>query len=83
MSTTSHQTQVDQNVIRDVLRRAIVLEPPSIETAIQNYPDPLTDQERQVLEAITPDELNALVDIEKKIKDAHKSTKSVWAGAIW
>jgi len=75
--------QLDQNTIRAILSQAISYDPPNMKKAIKNFPDPLTDVEKTVLNSITPEELASLKEIELKLKDYHKSKKNVWGGAIW
>ncbi|WP_445487858.1 hypothetical protein [Rhodopseudomonas sp. RCAM05734] len=73
---------VQEANIREVLSIAISKNQ-TIQQAISNYADPLSQQEKDLLLSITPAELSALRDIETKIKSAHQSTRGVWAGAIW
>ena len=55
----------------------------SMQQAVDNYADPLTEQERKLLLSISPDELKALREIELKIKAVTQSSRSIWGGVVW
>lgn len=74
-------SQIQQANIQEVLRLAVVKG--SIEQAIDEFDDPLSDEEKNFLRSISPTELDSLRSLEIRLKSVHQSTKGVWAGAIW
>lgn len=72
---------VQEANIREVLRLAVGKG--SIQQAIDEFDDPLSDEEKNFLKSITPEEFKALTDVELRLKKIHQSTKGIWGGVVW
>jgi hypothetical protein len=72
---------VQEANIREVLRAAVVKG--SVQQAIDEFDDPLSDEEKTFLKSITSEELKALRELELRLKKIHESTKGIWGGVVW